>query len=142
MLPPVDVPRGDLGPLQLALGDGQLGAVVGVAGDAPDGARLGAVEGIEATPAYRGLALAVFEDLDLAEFGNRIPFLTFEVIADDGVPIANHRIATDIPGRIEKLPGVVVAGCVDPSTKTGARPHRHGTVAVRLHANGEASLAR
>jgi hypothetical protein len=40
-------------------------------------------EGISLTPAYRGLAMCVFEDLELAEFGNRIPFLTFEVEADD-----------------------------------------------------------
>jgi hypothetical protein len=35
-------------------------------------------------PAFRGLAYCVFESLDLADFGNRIPALTFEVIADDG----------------------------------------------------------
>lgn len=33
-------------------------------------------------PAYRGRAYGVFEGLDLSEFGNRIPALTFEVIAD------------------------------------------------------------
>jgi hypothetical protein len=36
------------------------------------------------TPAYRGMAYAVFEGLALADFGNRIPSLTFEVIADEG----------------------------------------------------------
>lgn len=35
-------------------------------------------------PAHRGTAYAVFELLQLADFGNRIPSLTFEVIADDG----------------------------------------------------------
>lgn len=45
---------------------------------------IGSVEGIANTPGYRGIALAVFEELELAEFGNRIPFLTFEVEADDG----------------------------------------------------------
>jgi hypothetical protein len=35
-------------------------------------------------PAFRGLAYCVFEALELADFGNRIPALTFEVIADDG----------------------------------------------------------
>ena len=35
--------------------------------------------GIGKTPAYRGLAYIVFEDLDLAEFGNRLPNFTFEV---------------------------------------------------------------
>lgn len=47
---------------------------------------IASIEGIGTTPAYRGLALAVFEDLELADFGNRIPFLTFEVIADDEDP--------------------------------------------------------
>ena len=34
-------------------------------------------------PAFRGLAYCVFEALELADFGNRIPALTFEVIADE-----------------------------------------------------------
>jgi len=43
-------------------------------------------EGIDNTPAYRGIALAVFEQLQLIEFGNRIPVLTFELVADDAEP--------------------------------------------------------
>ena len=42
-------------------------------------------------PAHRGLAYAVFEDLQLADFGNRIPALSFEVFADgaaDQLPAA------------------------------------------------------
>ena len=42
------------------------------------------IEGVGTTPAYRGLALAVFEDLMLGDFGNRIPSLTFELVADTG----------------------------------------------------------
>ena len=34
--------------------------------------------------AFRGLAVAIFEDLQLAEYGNRIPFLTFEILGDEG----------------------------------------------------------
>ncbi|WP_246152402.1 phage tail protein [Sphingomonas montanisoli] len=50
---------------------------------------IAAIEGAEGTPAYRGVAYAVFEDLQLADFGNRIPSLSFEVIADEGaVPVA------------------------------------------------------
>ncbi|WP_293941014.1 phage tail protein [Sphingomonas sp.] len=45
---------------------------------------IAAVEGAGATSAFRGLALAVFEDLALAEYGNRIPLLTFEVVGDEG----------------------------------------------------------
>lgn len=37
-----------------------------------------------ACPAFRGMAYVVFEDLQLADFGNRIPALTFEIIADEG----------------------------------------------------------
>jgi hypothetical protein len=40
-----------------------------------------AVEGAGNVPAYRGLAYVVFEDLPLEDFGNRIPNLSFEVIA-------------------------------------------------------------
>jgi len=45
----------------------------------PD-AKIAAVEGAEAAPAYRGTAYVVFEDLALAEYGNRVPQFTFEVI--------------------------------------------------------------
>jgi hypothetical protein len=47
---------------------------------------IASVETIDSTPAYRGLALAVFEDLQLGDFGNRIPFFTFEVEADPQAP--------------------------------------------------------
>jgi len=45
---------------------------------------IASAQGASACPAFRGLAYCVFESLQLAEFGNRIPALTFEVIADDG----------------------------------------------------------
>ncbi|MFD1952250.1 phage tail protein [Sphingomonas arantia] len=45
---------------------------------------IAAVEGVGETPAYRGLAYVVFEDMQLAAYGNRIPSLSFEVEADDG----------------------------------------------------------
>lgn len=35
-------------------------------------------------PAFRGCAYAVFEDLDLTAFGNRIPALSFEIVGGDG----------------------------------------------------------
>ena len=44
------------------------------------------------TPAYRGLASAVCEGMQLADYGNRIPSLTFEVEADAG-PVASGAIA-------------------------------------------------
>jgi hypothetical protein len=39
-------------------------------------------EGAAAAPAFRGIAYAVFEELQLEDFGNRIPSLTFEIEAD------------------------------------------------------------
>lgn len=53
-------------------------------GDQPADPLLAAAEGADRCPAYRSLAYAVFEDLQLSDFGNRIPTLSFEVIADDG----------------------------------------------------------
>ena len=38
-----------------------------------------AKEGADNAPAYRGLAYVVFEDMPLADFGNRMPQLSFEV---------------------------------------------------------------
>lgn len=39
-----------------------------------------AVEGAANAPAYRGLAYVVFENLSLAQFGNRVPQFSFEVV--------------------------------------------------------------
>ncbi|WP_336965409.1 phage tail protein [Sphingobium aquiterrae] len=53
-------------------------------GDQPLDPLIAAAQGIAQTPAHRGIAYVLFEDLALADFGNRIPSLTFELIADDG----------------------------------------------------------
>lgn len=60
---------------------GQLRIYSGHGDHAPD-PLIAAAEGAYA-PAFRGTAYAVFEDLDLTPFGNRIPALSFEVIADE-----------------------------------------------------------
>lgn len=52
-------------------------------GDQPPDPLIASAEN-HACPAFRGTAYAVFEDLDLTPFGNRIPSLSFEVIADEG----------------------------------------------------------
>ncbi|UVO51437.1 phage tail protein [Sphingomonas sp. SUN019] len=56
---------------------------------------IASAEGIGLAPAHRGIAYVVFENLALADFGNRIPSLTFEVVADDA-PVAIGRIAREI----------------------------------------------
>jgi Putative phage tail protein len=51
-----------------------------------------------AAPAHRGIAYAVFEDLALADFGNRIPSLTFELIADAG-PVGVAAVIAEASGE-------------------------------------------
>ena len=62
-----------------------------------------------ASPAYRGCAYAVFEMLQLADFGNRIPSLTFEVIADEGVVLVST-IAKALAGEISGAASLAVGG--------------------------------
>ena len=45
---------------------------------------IASAEGLGQAPAFQGIAYVVFEELDLTDFGNRIPSLTFELVADDG----------------------------------------------------------
>lgn len=60
---------------------------------------IASAEGVDRTPGHRGIAYAVFEDLQLADYGNRIPSLTFEVEADDGV-VTIATVAVDLSGGI------------------------------------------
>ena len=64
------------------------------------------IEGAGNAPAYRGLAYIVFEDLPLANFGNRIPQLQFEIIraisSDNADALENRiRVVALIPGAGE-----------------------------------------
>ncbi|WP_340265309.1 phage tail protein [Sphingobium mellinum] len=58
---------------------------------------MASAEGLDRTPAHRGIAYVLFEDLQLADFGNRIPSLTFEVEADEG-PVSTGAIGSDLSG--------------------------------------------
>lgn len=62
-----------------------------------------AAEGAGQAPAYRGIAYAVFENMSLEDFGNRIPSLTFEVVAD-GSAVSIGAMAEELAG------GIVMAG--------------------------------
>lgn len=62
---------------------------------------IAAAQGTGVAPAHRGIAYAVFEDLALADYGNRIPSLTFEVEADEGL-VDIGTIARDLTqGRMD-----------------------------------------
>lgn len=53
--------------------------------DQPAAQLVASAEGVAFTPSYRGMAYALFEDMQLGDYGNRIPSLTFEVVADEGL---------------------------------------------------------
>lgn len=76
---------------------------------------IAAAEGPGGCPAYRGLAYVVFEDLVLVDFGNRIPNLTFELIADtapvdigsaiEALAIVDGRSAVEVAGSYPSIVG-------------------------------------
>ena len=66
-------------------------------------------------PAYRGTAYAVFEDFQLADYGNRIPSLTFEIFERDTLVPVNAIFAAASGGAVtassgEKLSGYAMSG--------------------------------
>jgi Putative phage tail protein len=76
---------------------------------------ISSVEGVGGTPAYRDMTYAVFEGFQLNPYGNRIPSLSFEVIADEVSPnigsilsdLSAKQIDADCPTIIE---GFAAAG--------------------------------
>jgi hypothetical protein len=68
------------------------------------------------TPAYRGLAYAVFTDLQLEKFGNRIPSLTFEYVTDGSAVIPQTSSFGEAygltPGHLDSL----FCADIDPDT--------------------------
>ncbi|MDP3676241.1 MAG: phage tail protein [Novosphingobium sp.] len=89
---------------------------------------IAAAEGPTRCPAFRGMAYAVFENLALADFGNRIPSLTFEVFADDG-SVTLTQILRDA------IPGVAVSGTADGVLGYSVES---GSMAALVEAIGEA----
>lgn len=104
-------------------------------------------------PAYRGLAYVVFEDLQLSEYGNRIPSLTFEVVGDSGA-LGLSAVLDDVIDDVDAdvpLPGLAgltcegsvgdLLGMLDPffpvdcdacDEKLAIRPDRHQGAAIML----------
>ncbi len=66
-----------------------------------------AVEGTQNAPAYRGLAYVVFEDLQLASFGNRVPQFSFEVLraVDPAMVPARERSLSHTIRAVALIPG-------------------------------------
>lgn len=71
---------------------------------------IASAEGLDGTPAYRGCAYAVFENMALAPFGNRIPSLSFEVAADAGAVPLGSVLAELGEGTIAAAGGATLGG--------------------------------
>ncbi|WP_067737900.1 phage tail protein [Novosphingobium naphthalenivorans] len=87
--------RGEAGDLKVG---GTLRIYTGEGDQMPDPLILSA-EGEARCPAYRGLAYVVFEDLDLSDYYNHIPALTFEVIADESFDLED--VIGDLVGDVD-----------------------------------------
>ena len=94
--------RGAAGDLKTA---GELRVWTGHQDQVPDSI-ISADKGVQC-PAFRGLAYCVFEALELGDFGNRIPALTFEIFADDGDVDLVDLLAPAAPLTVDRaLPGL------------------------------------
>ena len=102
--------------LRGAAGDMKVGGTFRLhsgAGDQAADPLLAAAEGAARCPAYRGLAYAVFEDLQLSDFGNRIPTLSFEVIADESGFDLGQLLKNVVPNYDATMPLTGLAGLSD-----------------------------
>lgn len=68
-------------------------------------------------PAFRDCAYVVFEDLQLADFGNRIPALTFEIFADGPGSVSLSQL---VPGASQKPQDTPLASALGFSDQGGA----------------------
>jgi Putative phage tail protein len=97
---------------------------------------IASIQGAGQSPAYRGLAYVVFEDLQLAEYGNRIPSLSFEVIADTG-DIAIDVIVTNLaPGVVTSCPTKVGGFAANGDSVRGVLETVSAAVSLILSDNG------
>ncbi|MEG3181975.1 phage tail protein [Sphingomonas sp. LT1P40] len=110
---------------------------------------IASAEGTGSAPAHRGMAYAVFENLELADFGNRIPSLTFEVTADTGAVSAGAIVASVSGGAVAGGEAVTAIGgfsayggsqrgVIEPLVQaTGAWPQTNGSELVLAAGGGE-----
>ncbi|MDB5685358.1 MAG: hypothetical protein JWM75_3056 [Sphingomonas bacterium] len=104
---------------------------------------IASAEGLGGTPAYRGTAYAVFEHLQLADFGNRIPSLTFEVEADQSaVPLGT--VADELSqGAVRgELPASVEGFAASGDSVRGALEALSSLAALSVVDQGEQLLLR
>lgn len=103
--------------------------------DQPVDPLIAAAQRIGETPAHRGIAYALFEDLALADYGNRIPSLTFEVEADDGAVRVGAIVETLGEGRLageaDAMLGGYAAGGADVGEAVAPLVEAYGLALMR-----------
>ncbi|OSP54335.1 glycoside hydrolase/phage tail family protein [Pseudoruegeria sp. SK021] len=68
--------------------------------------KISAIEGAGNVPAYRGTAYIVLEDLDLGQFGNRVPQFSFEVIRpEQAAATASAKSLVETVQAVALIPG-------------------------------------
>lgn len=102
---------------------GTLRVHLGHADQEPDPLLAGALGG--ECPAHRGLAYAVFEDLLLGDFGNRVPALSFEVFASGG----GEGLVAAV---LEPAGGIIAASPVAACAPLAGFAHESGSLAATL----------
>ncbi len=125
---------------QLNLAQGVYRIYTGAEDQNPD-PLIESIEGIGATPAYRGLAYVVIEDFPLGDYGNRIPnftrdmaemgrtpssrVLTIAAVALDEAPEAAAQLKLRRRDKIVRVQRVRLADGQPLSLQTGYFPEKH-----------------
>lgn len=89
-------------------------------------ALLEAALGIDQAPNNRGMATAVFEELPLAEFANRVPNLTFEIVADEPDQCTHGTVTEDLARRagVRAVHATLLTSACDAVVVADAAPAR------------------
>ncbi|MBS8226722.1 baseplate multidomain protein megatron [Vannielia litorea] len=92
--------------VELAPDDLNMRVYTGSEEQLPD-PKMEAIEGAGRVPAYRGVAYVVIEDLELGDFGNRVPQLSFEVVRPVGeeVDTPEARSLSRVVQAVALVPG-------------------------------------
>lgn len=90
--------------VEIARDDLNMRVYSGAADQLPD-PKMEAVEGAGNIPAYRGTAYVVLEDLELGQFGNRVPQLSFEVMRPGQGDEAVHGDLNGLVTGVALVPG-------------------------------------
>ena len=108
--------------------------------DQPIDPLIAASEGPTGAPAYRGTSYVMFEDFELADYGNRIPSLSFEVIADQGT-VSIGAIIKDLAPGSQATAADAVEGFVATGASARAILQSLGDVVPFMVLEGGANLA-